>query len=195
MRKFLLAAAAALLAVPAAAQQPPPPKLLVVISVDQFSANLFDEYRPQFTGGLARARVRDRCSATATRATPRPRPVPAIRPSSPAIIRRAPGSSATRGSTSRIAREDKTVYCAEDERVPAPRRPLQGLARATAGADARRTDEGALAREPQRRGLGQGPRGGDDERPQRRPALVLGRQGNSTTDLAGAPVPAGGAAR
>ena len=30
------------------------PKLLVVISVDQFSADLFDEYRPHFTGGLAR---------------------------------------------------------------------------------------------------------------------------------------------
>jgi len=53
MRKFLLAAAAALLASHAAAQSPPPPKLLVVISVDQFSANLFDEYRAQFTGGLA----------------------------------------------------------------------------------------------------------------------------------------------
>src|SRR5204862_240322 len=37
-----------------AAQPPAPPKLLVVISVDQFSANLFDEYRPQWTGGLAR---------------------------------------------------------------------------------------------------------------------------------------------
>src|SRR5215216_3761254 len=54
MRKLLLAAAAALLASQSAAQAPPPPKLLVVISVDQFSANLFDEYRPQFTGGLAR---------------------------------------------------------------------------------------------------------------------------------------------
>src|SRR3954467_9794622 len=30
------------------------PRLLVVISVDQFSADLWDEYRPQFTGGLAR---------------------------------------------------------------------------------------------------------------------------------------------
>jgi predicted AlkP superfamily pyrophosphatase or phosphodiesterase len=56
MRKSILAAAAAaaFLSVPAAAQQPPPPKLLVVFSVDQFSADLFDEYRPQFTGGLAR---------------------------------------------------------------------------------------------------------------------------------------------
>ena len=54
MRKLILAAVAALLAFPATAQEPPPPKLLVVISVDQFSADLFDEYRPQFTAGLAR---------------------------------------------------------------------------------------------------------------------------------------------
>ena len=30
------------------------PKLVIVIVVDQLSARLFDEYRPQFTGGLAR---------------------------------------------------------------------------------------------------------------------------------------------
>ena len=30
------------------------PKLVIVIVVDQLSADLFDEYRPQFTGGLAR---------------------------------------------------------------------------------------------------------------------------------------------
>ena len=58
MRKFILAALAALLAAQASAQPTRaiegPPKLLVVISVDQFSANLFDEYRSQFTGGLGR---------------------------------------------------------------------------------------------------------------------------------------------
>ena len=47
-------------AVPAPAKQPTEqvrpgaPRLLVVISVDQLSAELFDEYRPHFTGGLAR---------------------------------------------------------------------------------------------------------------------------------------------
>src|SRR5437868_4910326 len=54
MRKFVLAAAVALLASPSTAQAPKPPKLLVFISIDQFSSELFDEYRPQFTGGLAR---------------------------------------------------------------------------------------------------------------------------------------------
>ena len=38
----------------AQAQAPAPPKLLIAIAVDQLSADLFDEYRPQFTGGLAR---------------------------------------------------------------------------------------------------------------------------------------------
>jgi hypothetical protein len=31
-----------------------PPHLIVAIAVDQFSADLFDEYRPSFTGGLGR---------------------------------------------------------------------------------------------------------------------------------------------
>src|SRR5438874_5910318 len=54
MRKFIIAVAAAFLASSVAAQALTPPKLLVVISVDQFLANLFDEYRPQFSGGFAR---------------------------------------------------------------------------------------------------------------------------------------------
>jgi hypothetical protein len=53
MRNLILAAAAALFAT-AATAQPPPPKLLVVISVDQLSADLFAEYRPQFSRGFAR---------------------------------------------------------------------------------------------------------------------------------------------
>ncbi len=57
----LLGLAAALTAGPlAAAAAPPPPrlvappvpKLIVAISVDQFSAGLFDQYRGRFTGGL-----------------------------------------------------------------------------------------------------------------------------------------------
>jgi hypothetical protein len=51
MRKLLTAVFAATLPVPAIAT---PPKLIVAISVDQFSADLFDEYRASLTGGLAR---------------------------------------------------------------------------------------------------------------------------------------------
>jgi len=55
--------ALALMAAPLAAQdtppaaapaKAPPPKLVVVISVDQFSADLFAEYRNRFTGGFKR---------------------------------------------------------------------------------------------------------------------------------------------
>ena len=52
--RLVLTAAAALFASPLLAQAPPPPRLLVVLSVDQLSGDLFNEYRPQFAGGLAR---------------------------------------------------------------------------------------------------------------------------------------------
>src|SRR3954447_16050114 len=59
MRSLFLAAAMLVCACQSEAQPAGPlvrnaPKLMIVISVDQFSADLFDEYRPQFTGGLAR---------------------------------------------------------------------------------------------------------------------------------------------
>src|SRR3954454_22864589 len=46
--------ASAPLAAPAAAQDRAPPKLVVAISVDQFSADLFAQYRQHFSGGLRR---------------------------------------------------------------------------------------------------------------------------------------------
>ena len=51
MSAFMLAA---LFTTAAAAQPAKPPKLVIAISVDQFSADLFDEYRPRFAGGMAR---------------------------------------------------------------------------------------------------------------------------------------------
>ena len=53
----LTALAALVFAAPLPAQQAPSktsPKLLVVISVDQYSADLFNEYRPYYTEGLKR---------------------------------------------------------------------------------------------------------------------------------------------
>ncbi|GAA3249736.1 hypothetical protein GCM10020258_04110 [Sphingomonas yabuuchiae] len=64
--------------------QPPfpatPPKLIVAISVDQFSADLFQQYRNHFTGGMARL-LTGAVFPRAIRAMPRPRPAPATRPS------------------------------------------------------------------------------------------------------------------
>ena len=51
---WFLAAAAAASSANAQLPLAHPPKLLIVISVDQFSADLFDEYRPIFTAGMAR---------------------------------------------------------------------------------------------------------------------------------------------
>jgi len=117
MRKFLLAAAAALLASHAAAQSPPPPKLLVVISVDQFSANLFDEYRAQFTGGLA-----ELASGTWFRNGFQSHALTETCPGHSTILTGDhPARTGIIGNTwidQSIAREDKTVYCAEDERAP-----------------------------------------------------------------------------
>ena len=125
MRKLIASFLAAALASAAPAQVIAPaqpvvsraPKLIVVISVDQFSADLFDEYRPHFTGGLARlARgtvypngyqahaITETCLGHSTLLT-------GSHPAHTGII----------GNTwfdQSVSRSDKTVYCAEDERVP-----------------------------------------------------------------------------
>lgn len=127
MRIFSLAIAAALLAVPAAATPPimtppppaPPPRLLVVIGVDQLSGELFDQYRPHFTGGLARlARgvvfrngyqshaATETCPGYSTILT-------GARPARSGII-------ANNWFDPSVARPKKEIYCAEDvERTPA----------------------------------------------------------------------------
>jgi predicted AlkP superfamily pyrophosphatase or phosphodiesterase len=117
LHRLFLAAAAALFATQSRGQAPSPPKLLVVISVDQFSANLFDEYRPQFTGGFARLAagtvfrngfqshaMTETCPGHSTILT-------GDHPSRTGII----GNNWVDQS---IGRSDKTVYCVEDETLP-----------------------------------------------------------------------------
>ena len=109
-----LIAAATLFATPIASAAPPPPKLLVVISVDQFSADLFAEYRGQWTGGLKRLgegvvfpsgyqshAATETCPGHSTILT-------GDHPSRTGII-------ANSWVDQSITRADKTVYCAEDE--------------------------------------------------------------------------------
>ena len=112
MRKLLLGLA--FLAAPAVAA---PPRLQIVISVDQLSADLFDEYRPHFTGGLARVArgtvfrngyqshaASETCPGHSTILT-------GARPARSGVVANAWfDANAPRG--------DKNVYCAEDERVP-----------------------------------------------------------------------------
>lgn len=120
MRKLLLAALG-LFATAASAVPPvppaPPPRLLVVIGVDQLSADLFDEYRPHFTGGLARLSrgtvfrngyqahaATETCPGYATILT-------GTHPATNGII-------ANLWYDLDLPRADKRVYCAEDVTVP-----------------------------------------------------------------------------
>ena len=117
MRKLILAAVAALLASQAAAQETPPPRLLVVISVDQFSADLFDEYRPQFTAGLARlasGTVFDKAFQSHANTETCPG-------HSTILTGDHPSRTGIIGNTwidQSIVRPDKVIYCAEDPNVP-----------------------------------------------------------------------------
>ncbi len=115
--RILLAALAALIAPATAPAQTPRPKLIVVLSIDQFSADLFAEYRQHFTGGLHRLSegvvfpsgyqshaATETCPGHSTILT-------GSRPYRTGII-------ANDWLDQSVAREDKTVYCAEDETVP-----------------------------------------------------------------------------
>lgn len=123
--RMLLLAAVALLAGCTTAPGPispapaSPPKLLVVISVDQFSADLFDQYRSQFTSGLARvasgsAYHNGYQSHAATETCPGHSTIlTGSRPARTGII-------ANNWIDYSVTRANKSVYCAEDERLPPP---------------------------------------------------------------------------
>lgn len=114
--RFIFSALAALIAVGPVQAQTPRPKLIVAISVDQFSADLFAEYRQHFTGGLRRLSegvvfpsgfqshaATETCPGHSTILT-------GSRPYRTGII-------ANDWLDQSAAREDKTIYCAEDETV------------------------------------------------------------------------------
>ena len=117
MKRLLAFGPLAALAAPAIAQPAPPPKLIVALSIDQFSADLYDEYRPVLFGGIGRLshgtvfrngyqghNATETCPGHSTIMT-------GSRPSRTGII-------ANFWFDQSQARSDKGVYCAEDERVP-----------------------------------------------------------------------------
>jgi predicted AlkP superfamily pyrophosphatase or phosphodiesterase len=94
-----------------------PPHIVVVISVDQFSADLFDEYRPLFNAGLKRLQsgvvfpaayqshaVTETCPGHSTILT-------GLRPARTGII-------ANEWYDQSLKRPDKRVYCSEDPNIP-----------------------------------------------------------------------------
>ncbi|MBH1999921.1 MAG: alkaline phosphatase family protein [Sphingomonadaceae bacterium] len=94
-----------------------PPRLIVAISVDQFSGDLFSEYRQYYTGGLKRLTQgavfpRGYQSHAATETCPGHSTIlTGSRPSRTGII-------ANTWFDLNTARADKAVYCAEDETQP-----------------------------------------------------------------------------
>ena len=115
-RSILLAAT--LFAAPVGwAQSPPPPRLVVAISVDQFSADLFAEYRPQVTAGLRRLQEgavfpAGYQSHAATETCPGHSTI--LTGSHPART----GIVANEWYDQSLTRADKKVYCTEDPTVP-----------------------------------------------------------------------------
>src|SRR5689334_19951038 len=122
IKGFLSFAAVAALAfgAPVVAQQsaaPTPPKLLVVISVDQYSADLFNEYRPYYTEGLKRLQdgvvfPKGYQSHAATETCPGHSTIlTGNRPAHTGII-------ANSWVDQSVTRAEKIVYCGEDPEAP-----------------------------------------------------------------------------
>lgn len=99
------------------ASSPKPPQLVVAIAVDQFSADLFAQYRTSFTGGLARLAggvvfpsgyqshaATETCPGHSTILT-------GYRPGHTGII-------ANNWVDQSVTRDDKAVYCMEDPSAP-----------------------------------------------------------------------------
>lgn len=110
----------ALMALPAAAavDPAPAPKLVIALAVDQFSADLFAQYRSHFTGGFARLATgavfpsgyqshasTETCPGHSTILT-------GARPARTGII-------ANVWFDSKIEGQNKSIYCVEDETSPA----------------------------------------------------------------------------
>ena len=93
-----------------------PPRLIVAIAVDQFSSDLFDQYRPSFTGGLARI-----ASGAAFRNGYQSHAASETCPGHSTILTGTHparnGIIANNWIDQSVTRDDKAVYCAEDERV------------------------------------------------------------------------------
>ncbi len=115
---FIAPAAALAKDPPAPTASAGPPRLIVAVSIDQFSADLFAQYRQRFTGGLARLTqgavfpsayqghaATETCPGHSTLLT-------GVRPGRNGIV-------ANTWYDPSLARADKRIYCVEDETNPA----------------------------------------------------------------------------
>jgi Type I phosphodiesterase / nucleotide pyrophosphatase len=129
--KTLVAAAMALLGASAAMAEKP--RLIIAISVDQFSADLFEQYRPSFTGGLrtlsgGTSFVNGYQSHAATETCPGHATIlSGIRPGRAGIV--ANDWLGTRGVKPAVETHRDEIYCVEDEtnKTSTLRRPVVSL--------------------------------------------------------------------
>ncbi|ATW05515.1 alkaline phosphatase [Sphingorhabdus sp. YGSMI21] len=90
--------------------------MVVAISVDQFSADLFSEYRRSFTGGLDRL-ANGAVFPSGYQSHAATETCPGHSTIMTGVHSGRAGIIANNWIDLSIAREDKTVYCAEDERI------------------------------------------------------------------------------
>ncbi|HEY6868937.1 MAG TPA: alkaline phosphatase family protein [Novosphingobium sp.] len=95
-----------------------PPKLVVAIAVDQFSADLFAQYREHYTGGLARL-LRGAVFPSAFQSHAATETCPGHSTLLTGAHPARTGIIANNWFDPGLARADKRVYCAEDESDPA----------------------------------------------------------------------------
>lgn len=118
-----LFAVLALLAAPAAAQSPTlpsAPRLTVVISVDQFSTNLWEQYRPTFRGGFARLAAQGVVFPNGYQAHAATETCPGHSTILTGDHPARTGIVANNWFDQRVARTNKKIYCAEDPGVSQP---------------------------------------------------------------------------
>ncbi|HET7709374.1 MAG TPA: alkaline phosphatase family protein [Sphingomicrobium sp.] len=123
MRKCLAFAAAALAgcgsqldAQARSTLAPAAPRLTIVISVDQLSADLFEAYRPVFTGGLARL-ARGTVFANGYQGHAATETCPGHATIMTGVYPARSGIVANAWYDEHVSRADKEIYCAEDERI------------------------------------------------------------------------------
>jgi predicted AlkP superfamily pyrophosphatase or phosphodiesterase len=117
------ASSAAAVAVPAAAAPPPVPKLIVAISIDQFSANLFERRRAGFRYGLKRLAGEGVTFPSGYQSHAATETCPGH---STLLTGRHPAATGIIGNSWRDPATGKDTYCLFDAASPVPGRSGQG---------------------------------------------------------------------
>ncbi len=148
---------------------------MVVISIDQFSASLFEQYRADFHGGLGRLARQGTVYPSGFQSHGMTETCPGH---STLLTGKYPNKTGIVANDFYDLTTGKKTYCLADPSVTLANDPsgggLPGQPQAADGADLRRLAEGRVARQPGLRGVGQGSRGDQHGRPQGRRRVLAG---------------------